>query len=48
MGGVEEVQNTEAFSKHHAALKKLDSAKFSWYHIKILLVNGVGFFTVII
>jgi hypothetical protein len=29
------------------ALQKLDEAKFSWYHVKILLVNGVGFFTVI-
>ena len=29
-----------------SALKRLDEAKFSWYHVKILLVNGAGFFTV--
>lgn len=27
-------------------LAKLDKAKFSWFHVRVLIVNGVGFFTV--
>ena len=27
-------------------LAKLDKAKFSWFHVRVLVVNGVGFFTV--
>ena len=32
--------------RKRVALKKLDDAKFSWFHVRVLAVNGVGFFTV--
>lgn len=38
---------SESSKRGKTALKRLDEAKFSWYHVKILAVNGVGFFTVI-
>ncbi|GJF00063.1 Inorganic phosphate transporter [Phanerochaete sordida] len=31
--------------KRRAALAEVDSAKFSWFHFKVCLVAGVGFFT---
>jgi hypothetical protein len=31
--------------RRRAALAEVDNAKFSWFHIKILLIAGVGFFT---
>ncbi|KAH8100144.1 phosphate transporter [Cristinia sonorae] len=31
--------------KRRAALQEVDTAKFSWFHLKICLVAGVGFFT---
>ncbi|KAH9847515.1 phosphate transporter [Lenzites betulinus] len=31
--------------KRRAALAEIDSAKFSWFHVKVCLVAGVGFFT---
>lgn len=31
--------------KRRAALAEIDSAKFSWFHVKVVMVAGVGFFT---
>ncbi|EKM58403.1 uncharacterized protein PHACADRAFT_207229 [Phanerochaete carnosa HHB-10118-sp] len=31
--------------KRRAALAEVDSAKFSWFHLKVCIVAGVGFFT---
>ncbi|TFK88826.1 phosphate transporter [Polyporus arcularius HHB13444] len=31
--------------KRRAALAEIDSAKFSWFHVKVCMVAGVGFFT---
>ncbi|KZT07766.1 phosphate transporter [Laetiporus sulphureus 93-53] len=31
--------------RRRAALAEVDNAKFSWFHIKVMLVAGVGFFT---
>ncbi|PIL29822.1 MFS general substrate transporter [Ganoderma sinense ZZ0214-1] len=31
--------------KRRAALSEIDQAKFSWFHIKVCMVAGVGFFT---
>ncbi|KAK0244576.1 inorganic phosphate transporter [Armillaria nabsnona] len=31
--------------RRRAALAEVDNAKFSWFHVKICLVAGVGFFT---
>ncbi|THH30285.1 hypothetical protein EUX98_g3909 [Antrodiella citrinella] len=31
--------------KRRAALEEVDTAKFSWFHLKVCLVAGVGFFT---
>ncbi|KAI9000665.1 phosphate transporter [Trametes punicea] len=31
--------------KRRAALAEVDHAKFSWFHVKVCLVAGVGFFT---
>ncbi|KAM5544529.1 hypothetical protein V8D89_001427 [Ganoderma adspersum] len=31
--------------KRRAALAEIDQAKFSWFHIKVCMVAGVGFFT---
>ncbi|KAI0346286.1 phosphate transporter [Trametopsis cervina] len=31
--------------KRRAALAEVDNAKFSWFHLKVTLVAGVGFFT---
>jgi PHS family inorganic phosphate transporter-like MFS transporter len=42
------VQNNEAFAldeRRRAALAEVDNAKFSWFHAKVCLVAGVGFFT---
>lgn len=38
---------SDSSNRGKTALKRLDEAKLSWYHVKILVVNGVGFFTVI-
>ena len=32
--------------RQEKTLNQLDSAAFSWFHYRILIVNGVGFFTV--
>ncbi|KZO99324.1 phosphate permease [Calocera viscosa TUFC12733] len=32
-------------ARRRAALAEVDSAKFSWFHVKAVLVAGVGFFT---
>ncbi|KAK7690638.1 hypothetical protein QCA50_005737 [Cerrena zonata] len=31
--------------RRRAALAEIDNAKFSWFHFKVCLVAGVGFFT---
>jgi MFS transporter, PHS family, inorganic phosphate transporter len=31
--------------RRRAALKEIDDAKFSWFHVKVCCVAGVGFFT---
>ncbi|OSC99890.1 phosphate transporter [Trametes coccinea BRFM310] len=31
--------------KRRAALAEIDNAKFSWFHVKVCMVAGVGFFT---
>jgi len=31
--------------RRRAALAEVDNAKFSWFHVKVTLVAGVGFFT---
>ena len=31
--------------RRRAALAEVDNAEFSWWHVKIVLVAGVGFFT---
>ncbi|KAI0787970.1 phosphate transporter [Fomes fomentarius] len=31
--------------KRRAALAEIDSANFSWFHVKVVMVAGVGFFT---
>ncbi|TCD61653.1 Inorganic phosphate transporter pho84 [Steccherinum ochraceum] len=39
-------QNSVALDeRRRAALQEVDSAKFSWFHLKVCLVAGVGFFT---
>ncbi|QRV86964.1 Sugar (and other) transporter [Ceratobasidium sp. AG-Ba] len=31
--------------RRRAALKKIDDAEFSWFHVRACLVSGIGFFT---
>ena len=31
--------------RRKAALAEIDNAKFSWFHAKVALIAGVGFFT---
>lgn len=31
--------------RRRAALEEVDNASFSWFHVKVVLVAGVGFFT---
>lgn len=31
--------------RRRAALEEIDNAPFSWFHVKVCLVAGVGFFT---
>ena len=33
-------------SKKNNALSEIDNAKFGWFHVRAVLVSGVGFFTV--
>ena len=33
-------------SKKKEALTKLDKNKFGWFHVKTIIVSGMGFFTV--
>lgn len=33
--------------KHDEILSNIESSKFSWLHIRALLISGIGFFTVI-
>ncbi|KZT22015.1 phosphate permease [Neolentinus lepideus HHB14362 ss-1] len=40
--------DSEAYAldeRRRAALAEVDNAKFSWFHVKVCLVAGVGFFT---
>jgi len=39
-----EINEQEAGNKI-TALASLDEAKFSWFHIKAILISGSGFFT---
>lgn len=34
-----------AIERRRLALEKMDNAKFSWYHVRAIIVAGVGFFT---
>ncbi|KAG5635967.1 hypothetical protein H0H81_009536 [Sphagnurus paluster] len=36
---------TSVDARRRAALAEIDNAKFSWFHVKVCLVAGVGFFT---
>lgn len=52
------IQNGESTNKNNSnigkkqsisgnqALKAIDNAKFNWFHVRAVLVSGVGFFTV--
>jgi PHS family inorganic phosphate transporter-like MFS transporter len=31
--------------RRRAALAEIDTAKFGWFHVRAVLVSGVGFFT---
>ncbi|EKM60154.1 uncharacterized protein PHACADRAFT_87072 [Phanerochaete carnosa HHB-10118-sp] len=35
----------ELNARRRAALAEVDNASFSWFHVKILVVTGIGFFT---
>jgi PHS family inorganic phosphate transporter-like MFS transporter len=35
----------ELTERRRAALAEIDTAKFSWFHVRAVLVSGVGFFT---
>ena len=43
---VSAANNENIESQKTQILKKLDDAEFSWFHVKAVLVSGVGFFTV--
>ncbi|KZT56711.1 putative inorganic phosphate transporter [Calocera cornea HHB12733] len=44
--GIEKTQETVTLdARRRAALAEVDQAKFSWFHVKAVLVAGVGFFT---
>jgi PHS family inorganic phosphate transporter-like MFS transporter len=32
--------------KKNKALSQIDNAKFGWFHVRVILVSGIGFFTV--
>ncbi|MBW0528625.1 hypothetical protein O181_068340 [Austropuccinia psidii MF-1] len=37
--------NFELAQRRKAALAEIDTAKFGWFHVKAVIVSGVGFFT---
>ena len=41
---ITEIEQLESRKKE--VLNKYDNAKFGWFHIKTILVAGIGFFTV--
>jgi len=41
----EKVDNIPLDERRRAALLEIDNAKFSWFHVKVCIVAGVGFFT---
>jgi len=38
-------QSNELTERRRAALAEIDTAKFGWFHVRAVLVSGVGFFT---
>ena len=44
----ENAEKIDLNAQKREALKKLDNAKFGWFHVKAIMVSGVGFFTVFI
>jgi PHS family inorganic phosphate transporter-like MFS transporter len=44
-GAVVQSQYVDLDEKRRAALAEIDNAPFSWFHIKVCMVAGVGFFT---
>jgi len=42
---VEESSQIDLDEKRRAALAEIDNAKFGWFHIRTIVVTGVGFFT---
>ncbi|KAF9037081.1 phosphate permease [Panaeolus papilionaceus] len=38
-------ESRELASKRRAALAEIDNAKFSWFHARVCIVAGIGFFT---
>jgi PHS family inorganic phosphate transporter-like MFS transporter len=42
---IKHVPGNSAGERRRAALAEIDNAKFSWFHAKICVVAGVGFFT---
>jgi hypothetical protein len=43
----ESTKNESKFDKKQKTLSAIDNAKFGCFHIRAVLVSGVGFFTVI-
>lgn len=40
-----ELPRSESFPDRREALRRIDNAKFSFYHVRAIIVAGVGFFT---
>ena len=41
----EESRQIDLDEKRRAALAEIDNAKFGWFHVRTIVVTGVGFFT---
>lgn len=41
----QQTRSNDYAERRRAALAEIDSAKFSWFHAKVALIAGVGFFT---
>jgi hypothetical protein len=41
-----ETQQQIEVRKKRDALAKLDNAKFGWFHVRAIVVSGIGFYTV--
>lgn len=40
-----QVEPLDFAERRRRALAEIDNAKFSWFHVKVALIAGVGFFT---